>query len=64
MSVVESGVVRPGGDVLGELSLVSRGEEMFEVAHMELDNSVTEISGFAGQISVSIFLYLFCLYSS
>ena len=42
MSVVESGVVRPGGDILGELSLVCRSEEMFEVAHMELDHSVAE----------------------
>ena len=42
MSVVESGSVRPGRDVPGELSLVSRGQEVFKVTHMELNHSVTE----------------------
>ena len=42
MSVVESGIVRPGRDVPGELSLVSRGEEMLEVADMKLDHSETK----------------------
>ena len=44
MTVVESGRVRPGRDVPGELSLVSRSEDVFEVADMELDHSVTETS--------------------
>ena len=42
MSVVESGIVRPGRDVPGELSLVSRGEEVLEVADMKLDHSETK----------------------
>ena len=43
MSVVESGIVRPGRDVPGELSLVSRGEEVLEVADMKLDHSETKM---------------------
>ena len=66
MSVVESGIVRPGRDVPGELSLVSRGEEMLEVADMKLDHSETKTFKYQyfSMVNYHILFYLFCLYSS
>ena len=42
VTMVEGGVVRPARDIAGELSLVSRGEEVLEVADMKLDHSETK----------------------
>ena len=65
VSMIESGVVRPARDILGELSLVSRGEDVFKVTHMKLYHAVTEtITLLINIIQSSPVQYLFCLYSS